>query len=131
MVYRILLAACLTTFLAACGGGSSRGNAKTGGTSAEGTAAMAKSFSTELTKVQDCVQGEIDGKGPCNIDAFNNPVTVMCNDIRTTRPNANFPGADYSKFTKTCSDWSSVLGVGASEKITKITAMENDLQALQ
>jgi hypothetical protein len=129
MTYRVLLAAIFALSLSACGGGS--GDGGKGGSSAQGTSAMAGAFSTELTKVQECVQGEVDGKGPCTVDYLLNPVTSMCSDVRTGRPNTSFTGADYAKFTATCDNWKSVLGDDNPTKVTQIGQMVTDLKALQ
>lgn len=132
MTKRLLLAALLALPFAACGGGGdSGGSGPNSKTSAAGTAGMAAAFSDELAKIKECVQGQVDGKGDCGVDLLQDPVTRMCSDVRTGKPNPAFPGADFSKFTKTCDDWKSVLGLDAAGKVTLLTGMAAELEPLK
>lgn len=118
--------------LAACGGGGGDdgGGSNGGGKDAGSTSAMAAAFSTELTAVKTCVQGELDSKTPCAINLLSNPVTAMCSDVRTGKPN-QFPGADYTKFTGTCDQWTALLTTVGAEKVTKLTTMISEVDALK
>jgi len=134
MRFRLALALLLSATLAACGGGDdddggSPGNG--GGSSAAGTTAMAGAFTTEITKIKDCFQGEVDGKGACSVNLLSDPVTGLCSDVRIGKANAQFPGADYAKFAKTCSDWSSVLSLDTAGKVTLLSKMVTELEAVK
>lgn len=126
---RLLIAAILLVPLAAaCGGGSSGGTDTKTGSNAAGTAAMNASFTEEIKKIQLCVQGQVDAKADCTINFLQDPVTRMCSDVSTGRPN-QFVGADYKKFTPTCDSWATVLGQTAPEKLTTLAKMLTDLEA--
>ncbi len=126
----LLLAALIVVPIAAgCGGGGDGGGAKK--TNAASTAAMAQSFSAELTKMKQCIQDEIDGKGQCAGNLLSaDPVSNLCNDVRTGRAN-QFAGADYSKFEATCDTWGDVLGSPIKERNGKIDQMITDLAAVK
>ncbi len=124
----LLLAAALVIPIAACGGGGTAGEGAKTGSNAAGTAAMSASFTAEITKIKTCVQGQVDGKGDCAINFLQDPVTRMCSDVSTGRPN-QFAGADYKKFTPTCDAWAAVLGQTAPEKLTTLAKMLTDLEA--
>ena len=127
----LIAALALSLLFAACGGGGSDDDGGGGGgTNAGSTSAMAGSFSSELVKLRDCVQGEVDGKSPCSADFLSNPVTLMCSDVRTGKPN-QFPGADYTKFTGTCDQWSTVLTTPGAEKVAKLNTMIGEVDALK
>ena len=115
---------------AACGGDNASGDERSGGSSAAGTAAMAGAFATEMTSIKTCLQGEIDLKTPCAVNFLQDPITRMCSDVRTGRPN-QFAGADYSKFTATCDSWATVLQSDAAGKISKLDAMLAEVNALK
>ena len=116
--------------LAACGGDSASGDEKPGGTNAAGTAAMAGAFATEMTSIKACLQGEVDSKTPCAVNFLQDPITRMCSDVRTGRPN-QFAGADYAKFTPTCDSWATVLQSDAAGKIGKLDAMLTEVNSLK
>lgn len=114
---------------AACGGGGDGGGSKK--TNAASTAAMAQSFTAELTKMKQCIQDEIDGKAQCGGNLLSaDPVSNLCNDVRTGRAN-QFAGADYTKFEATCAAWSDVLGSPIKERSAKIDGMITDLAAVK
>ena len=115
---------------AACGGDSASGDEKSGGSNAAGTAAMAGAFATEMTSIKTCLQSEVDAKTPCAVNFLQDPITRMCSDVRTGRPN-QFAGADYSKFTATCDSWATVLQSDAAGKISKLDAMLAEVNALK
>lgn len=130
MTKRLLLAAALSISLAACGGGGGSGGSS-GGKSAASTAGLAGEFATEIGKIKDCYQGEVDKKGDCSTDLLTDPVTRMCSDVRTGKPNPQFPGADFTKFVKTCDDWKSVLGLDAAGKVTLLNNMVTEVSAIK
>ena len=83
---KLLLIAALIVLpvAAACGGGGDDGGGKK--TNAASTAAMAQSFTVELTKMKQCIQDEIDGKAQCGGNLLSaDPVSNLCNDVRTGR----------------------------------------------
>lgn len=125
----LLLAAVLVIPFAACGGGDSGGDSK-GTTNAAGTAGMSAAFIAEVKTIQTCVQGQVDGKGDCATNFLSNPVTLMCSDVSTGRPN-QFAGADYAKFKPTCDAWATVLSQTAPEKLATLAKMITDLEAVQ
>ena len=128
---KLLLIAALIVFpvAAACGGGGDGGGSKK--TNAASTAAMAQSFTAELTKMKQCIQDEVDGKGQCSGNLLSaDPVSNLCNDVRTGRAN-QFAGADYTKFEATCDAWGGVLGSPAKERNAKIDQMITDLAAVK
>lgn len=126
----LIAALLLLPIAAACGGGDDLGG---GGkkTNAASTAAMAQSFTAELTKMKQCVQDEVDGKAQCGGNLLSaDPVSNLCNDVRTGRAN-QFAGADYTKFEKTCDAWSDVLGSPVKDRNAKIDQMITDLGAVK
>lgn len=128
----LLLAAALTALMtAACGGGGDDGGNGGGGGGGAGTGAMAATFSTELAKIKECVQTEASGGAACGINFLTDPVTRMCSDVRTGKTSVEFPSADLSKFTPTCDEWKTFLGLGASEKITTLDKMIGTVDALK
>ena len=92
---------------------------------------MAAEFASQIGKIKDCFQGQVDGKGDCGTNLLLDPVTRMCSDVRTGKPNPQFPGADLTKFTKTCDDWKSVLGLDAAGKVTLLTNMVGEVAAIR
>jgi hypothetical protein len=130
MTKRLLLATVLTIGLgfAACGGDDDDGGNGGGGA---GTAQMAARFGNELTKIKECVQGQVNGGAACGIDFLNDPVTRMCSDVRTGKVNAEFPNADLTKFTATCDDWKNFLTLDANAKLTTLDKMITDTGAIQ
>lgn len=128
MMKTLLAVAALSVLLVACGGG---GSASGGDSGADGTAAMAAGFSTELTKVKECVQGEVNGGAPCTTNFLEDPVTKMCSDVRTGKPNTDYPEADLTKFTATCDDWKAFLTLDAATKVTTLEKMIADAAALK
>lgn len=116
---------------AACGGGGGDDSPSDADAASnpEGTAGLAAAFQTELVKVQECTQAELDGKGACAIDLFSSPVSRMCSDVRTGRASA-FAGADYTKFEATCTAWADVLSTPKEARVAKITTMVDALKAL-
>lgn len=128
---KLLLIAALIVLpvAAACGGGGDDGGGKK--TNAASTAAMAQSFTAELTKMKQCIQDEIDGKAQCGGNLLSaDPVSNLCNDVRTGRAN-QFAGADYTKFQPTCEAWSDVLGSPVKDRNAKIDQMVADLAAVK
>lgn len=128
----LLLAAIIAVpLIAACGGGGGGGGGSAK-TNAASTAAMAQAFTTELTKMKQCVQDEVDGKGQCTAGNLlsGDPVSNFCNDVHTGRAN-QFPGADYSKFVGTCDSWGTALSLPAKERGAKIDQMITDLSAIK
>ena len=113
----LLVAAVLPVLIAACGGG---GGASGGDSGAGGTAAMAASFSAELTKIKECVQGEVNGGAPCTTNFLEDPVTRMCSDVRTGKTNATYPDADLTKFSGTCDDWKNFLTLDPATRVTTL-----------
>ena len=91
---------------------------------------MAGAFATEMTSIKTCLQGEVDSKTPCAVNFLQDPITRMCSDVRTGRPN-QFAGADYSKFGATCDNWATVLQSDAAGKISKLDAMLAEVNALK
>lgn len=130
---RLLIAASLVLPIAvACGGGGgdSGGSGKTG-TNAASTAAMAASFTKELTTMKQCVQDEVDGKSTCGGNLLSSdPISMLCNDVHTGRAN-QFPDADYTKFEPTCSAWADALSSPAKDRLTKIDTMITNLAAIK
>ena len=134
MPKHLVLAAVLAVTFAACGGGTASpggGGGGGNGTSAAGTAGMAAAFATEVTRIRDCYQGQVDGKGDCGANLLQDPVTRLCSDVLTGRENVQYPGADYTKFTPTCDNWASVLGVDAAGKVSLLAKMATELEALK
>lgn len=123
----VLASVLVASLLAACGGG---GGSDGGSNAAASTSAMAGAFSTEITTIKACIQGEIDGKAACGINFLQDPITRMCSDVRTGRPN-QFTGADYAKFTPTCDTWAGVLQSDAAGKIAKLDQMATQVDALK
>ncbi len=132
MIRRLAFTALLGLGLAvsSCGGGGGSGDSGGKTNSAAGTAGMAASFADELTKIQTCVQGDLDGKAACTIDFLQDPVSKMCSDVRTGRA-SQFPGADYSKFTATCDSWKTAIGSINKDKIPLLTQMITDVKAIK
>ena len=128
MMKALLTAAALSVLLVACGGG---GGDSAGDSGAAGTAAMADGFSTELTKIKECVQGELSGGAPCTTNFLQDPVTRMCSDVRTGKPNTDYPDADLTKFTATCDDWKNFLTLDSATKVTTLEKMIADAAALK
>jgi hypothetical protein len=126
-----LLLAALSTFLfaAACGGGGDGDGGNGGG--GGGTGAMAAAFSTELTKIKECVQTESTGGAACGINFLQDPVTRMCSDVRTGKTNAQFPSAELSEFTATCDDWKNFLTLDTATKLTTLDKMIGETDALK
>lgn len=92
---------------------------------------MAQSFVTELGKMKQCTQDEIDGKSQCGGNLLSaDPVSNLCNDVRTGRAN-QFAGADYKRFEATCEAWADVLGSPTSARIAKIDQMVTDVSAIK
>lgn len=113
---------------AACGGGGDDGG---GGkkTNAASTAAMSQAFVQELTKMKQCYQDEIDGKRQCSGSLISaDPVSNLCNDVRTGRAN-QFVGADYTSFQATCESWTDVLGLPLKDRNAKVDEMIAALSA--
>lgn len=128
--------ALLSALLIACGGGASGAsgdddNGGKKGTDASETQAMAASFSEEVTKIRDCYQGQVDGKGDCGITLLQDPVTRLCSGVRIGTVNPAFPNADLSKFAPTCDEWSKALGLDAAGKVALLDTMVKELEALK
>ncbi len=127
--------ALLSAFLIACGGGSSASgdddNGGKQGTDASETQAMAASFSEEITKIRDCYQGQVDGKGDCGVTLLQDPVTRLCSGVRIGTVNPTYPNADLSKFGPTCDEWSKALGLDAAGKVALLDTMVTELETLK
>lgn len=134
LVLAAILAA-LAVVLAACGGGASASKSDAPGARASidaaGTTAMANSLSDELGKMKTCFADQAAGKADCGIDLLQDPVTRICAGVRIGTPDPTFPSADLTKFTKTCEDWASALGLDAAGKVDLLTKMVADLQPLK
>lgn len=134
MTKRLFLAAFLTMALAACGGDDDDGGDESGGGgggSGPGTAEMAGRFGEELTRLKECVKGQVDGGPECTVNFLNAPVTRMCSDVRLGKPNAEFPQADLTRFTATCADWQNLLSLDANAKLTTLEKMIADTSAIE
>jgi hypothetical protein len=131
MTFRLLAAAAFALVLAACGGGDDDDGGGGGGGATGGTPEMAASFTTELTKIKECVQPAATGGAACGMNFLQDPVTKMCGDVRTGKVNAQFPKADLSKFTATCDDWKNFLSLDANAKVTTLDKMLTGVAAIQ
>ena len=92
---------------------------------------MADSLIEELGKMKTCYADQAAGKGDCAIVLLQDPVTRICAGVRIGTPDPTFPTADLTKFTKTCEDWASALGLDAAGKVDLLGKMAADLEPLK
>ncbi|MGE3076703.1 MAG: hypothetical protein AB7N24_21755 [Dehalococcoidia bacterium] len=131
----LLFAVVLAALLAACGGGGGDSKSDVPGARASvdtaGTAAMAGALIEELNTMKTCYADQVAGKGDCGIVLLQDPVTRICSGVRTGTPDPTYPTADLTKFTPTCDDWASALGLDAAGKVDLLTKMATNLEALK
>lgn len=116
-------------FVAACGGGGGSGVTSKPTDTAGGARAMAAAMEADLTKLRDCFQAEIDGKGACTTNLLTTQTTSLCSDVHTGKSNT-FGVSNYKAFDAVCASWASMLSTPLAERPAALTAMIDKTKAI-